>query len=153
MDFQFSIKNENLEDYIYQLVVIATTKIKHEIDFELGFEHDGKSLLSELKVKRMYESVNGEQVLIPLSKDNYICSRQITQADINSGEVELKLQRMVGQLILILENMAKTVLLFWILNTVLPLTEYIISLFQFTILLNRLPGLVKVKVWLLLPRR
>lgn len=99
VDFQFSIKNENLEDYIYQLVVIATTKIKHEIDFELGSEHDGKSLLSELKVKRMYESVNGEQVLIPLSKDNYICSRQITQADINSGEVELKLQRMVGQLI------------------------------------------------------
>ena len=108
----FSIKNENLEDYIYQLVVIATTKIKHEIDFELGFEHDGKSLLSELKVKRMYESVNGEQVLIPLSKDNYICSRQITQADINSGEVELKLQRMVGQLIFDIGNMAKTVLLF-----------------------------------------
>lgn len=99
VDFQFSIKNENLEDYIYQLVVIATTKTKHEIDFELGPEHEGKSLLSELKVKRVYESVNGKQVLIPLSKDNYICSRQITQADINSGEVELKLQRMVGQLI------------------------------------------------------
>lgn len=99
VDFQFSIKNENLEDYIYQLVVIATTSTKHEIDFELGPEHEGKSLLSELKVKRVYESVNGEQGLIPLSKDNYICSRQITQADINSGEVELKLQRMVGQLI------------------------------------------------------
>lgn len=135
------------------MVVIATTKIKHEIDFELGFEHDGKSLLSELKVKRMYESVNGEQVLIPLSKDNYICSRQITQADINSGEVELKLQRMVGQLIFDIGKYGEN-------GPVVLDTEYGSTLdrvynitFQFTILLNRLPGLVKVKVWLLLPRR
>lgn len=99
-NYQFTIKNENLENYVYKMIVIATNKDKHEIDYEIKDEDgDGKSLLTELLIKRKYEQVEGKNRLVALTKDNYISNQQITEDIINSGVMNLKLKRLVGQLI------------------------------------------------------
>lgn len=95
-DYEFTITNDNLSKFVYKMVVIATAKSKHEIDFvKEDPDGDGKSLLTDLKINR----INEEGTLVPLGKDNYICSKQITSEIINSGVVDLSLERIVGQLI------------------------------------------------------
>lgn len=95
-DYEFTITNDNLSKFVYKMVVIATAKSKHEIDFvKEDSDSDGKSLLTDLKINR----INEEGTLVPLGKDNYICSKQITSEIINSGVVDLSLERIVGQLI------------------------------------------------------
>lgn len=95
-DYEFTITNDNLSKFVYKMVVIATAKSKHEIDFvKEDPDSDGKSWLTDLKINR----INEEGALVRLGKDNYICSKQITSEIINSGVVDLSLERIVGQLI------------------------------------------------------
>lgn len=73
-DYEFTITNDNLSKFVYKMVVIATAKSKHEIDFvKEDPDSDGKSWLTDLKINR----INEEGALVPLGKDNYICSKQI----------------------------------------------------------------------------
>lgn len=95
--YQFSISNYNLNEYVYQIVVLAKANDRDEYVYDTTDKNeDGICSMDELRILRNYTP---DGTVIPLTMSNYIGHQLLTDEIVKNGIVEIRFEPLVGQLI------------------------------------------------------